>query len=255
MRALIFMMAMATSAGAQGLFPADVKDPDELRNLEYLYERINILNSSVTANSSIGAGLASTQTFSGINTFTQQPIIGAGAGVGTWVAIASATYTTAVTSVSFSGLASSVTYRLEFELLNAGAAAVLYASINDVKIGTPWAWAGVGMISAGLVNPAGSALLYYPLQIESGTELAAGGVTGHFGFTTIFGSSHTIRADGFSMSDSATGTNVHFLTTSGKTSSTNGSPTSVQLFFAAINEGATIQSGVTGRVWLYRRLD
>lgn len=46
-RALLLIVAMAAPAGAQQIFPSDVKDPELLRNLEFLYDQIRIVRSSV----------------------------------------------------------------------------------------------------------------------------------------------------------------------------------------------------------------
>ena len=49
MRALLLLL-LAIPCGAQTTFPSDEKDPDRLRNMEYLLEQVNVLRSSVTTN-------------------------------------------------------------------------------------------------------------------------------------------------------------------------------------------------------------
>ena len=51
MKALLLILALAMPAGAQQVFPSDIKDPDVLRNMEFLLDQYNILRSSLTNNS------------------------------------------------------------------------------------------------------------------------------------------------------------------------------------------------------------
>ena len=51
MKAILLILALAMPAGAQQVFPSDIKDPDVLRNMEFLLEQYNILRSSLTNNS------------------------------------------------------------------------------------------------------------------------------------------------------------------------------------------------------------
>ena len=72
-RAACLVLGLACSAGAQSTFPSDEKDPDRLRNLEYLLEQVNIVKSSITNNSGAAGGsstLGSTQTWTGTNSYT-----------------------------------------------------------------------------------------------------------------------------------------------------------------------------------------
>ena len=69
MRAILLVVALAVSAGAQSVLPSDVKDPEQLRNLEYLLDQVNA--PQATARASGGAAyLGAAQQFSGANTFT-----------------------------------------------------------------------------------------------------------------------------------------------------------------------------------------
>lgn len=62
MKALLLILALAMPAGAQQVFPSDIKDPDVLRNMEFLLEQFNILRSSI-ANNAAGAPAGSTETY------------------------------------------------------------------------------------------------------------------------------------------------------------------------------------------------
>jgi len=174
-------------------------------------------------------------------------------GGGWWIPIASQAVVNTDT-ITFSGLASSTAYHMEFNLTNSVNTWVPYMSYNDLYTGTAYsvtAWRlGDGVNTYAQTIDTKYLPIGYESQAENGTSWA-----GKIDFETVYGTSVTVISSARFKYWLSVSQPVYWVISDGYTKNLPGtSLTSVSIFAAAIDEGGGGGKTLSGTVYLYKRM-
>ena len=252
----------------------DLKNPQDVsainQNFKYVTDYIKVQADAMSALPSNQSILSGNNAFTGDNshggkeTFNSTTTINylsieGGPTWGNWIPVSSQAFAVAGSTMIFSGLSSSWTYHLEYELFDSNAAGmVLYTVFNGNY--TDLVYNFNTSIENSNTPPYDICSAYTSKKymtigsIESGASQIHGSFSGYVDFFQVWGTSVSVGAyaTGFSNYESLLYPTV--IRNNMLTSKPMALPlTSISIFFAAVSEGVSPAKSMTGAAWLYKR--
>ena len=168
---------------------------------------------------------------------------------GFWVPVASGEYVS-VSSITFTGLASSTTYRIDFNLKLSNTATLLYALINDTYSLTNKYYYGGEVLGAYESAFVKYIPMFYNSDNAQGTNTT---YTGFLEFGTVYGASTIVSWKGDAIFQYATDPLMTMTRGGGRSVTLKDTLSSIRIFPAAQNGGAST-GNLTGWAYLYKRM-